>query len=103
MGEYADMAIEEEMLSELYDLMNQTEAGRPSKPKPITKQNFVWVDVNGGKHKLKDIDNYYLANIIGFVKRKHNSSYNKLIEFLETEQFNRLRPKKSFVDKILRR
>lgn len=45
----------------------------PEPPWPETKFNmktFVWTDKEGNKHKLRDIDDRYLQNIINFLKRR---------------------------------
>jgi len=74
----------------------------PVSARPITTGNFVWTDIKGGKHKLKDIDDNYLANIIGFLKRRINNAgdlemydiviphWRRIITFLEEESRRRL-------------
>lgn len=83
MGFEADRILEESMLAE-FDMDESLH-----RVKRTTRGNFVWTDIKGGKHKLKDIDDRYLANIINFVKRKRKPRFNPLIEFLEKEQQHR--------------
>lgn len=58
------------------------------------RKTFVWTDKNYIKHKLKDIDNQYLKNIIVFLKRKIASTQDPdqfifyldaAVDFLEAE------------------
>lgn len=58
-----------------------------------TRKTFVWTDINGNKHKLADIDNYYLQNIISFLRRKLSimdmetaAYWSEVIVFLTKEQ-----------------
>ncbi len=43
----------------------------PWRPEPslakLTRERFVWTDKEGNKHKLKDIDDQYLQNIINWL------------------------------------
>ena len=63
------------------------------------RKTFVWTDKEGNKHKLKDIDDRYLQNIIGFLRRKSANMedmdsatyWTEVIVFLEKEQKIRLR------------
>lgn len=57
------------------------------------RETFVWTDKEGNKHKLRDIDDRYLQNIISYLRRKlksldiHSSAYwSEVIVFLEKEQ-----------------
>jgi len=49
------------------------------------RDTFQWKDKEGRKLLLEDIDDYYLQNIINFLKRKEEPKF-KLIAFLEKEQ-----------------
>ena len=52
-----------------------------------SRRKFVWTDINGDKHKLKDIDDRYLQNIINFLKRQDGVFLLAgIIAFLEDEQ-----------------
>ena len=53
------------------------------------RKKFVWTDKEGTKHKLKDIDDMYLRNIIQFLYRTTNYSNGGLIRFLEDEEIHR--------------
>ena len=73
------------------------------------RETFIWTDRKGVEHKLEDIDNKYLQNIISLLKRKVESippfdyalkigvvdterevsGLEALIEFLEEEQRER--------------
>jgi len=59
----------------------------------LTRREFRWTDVNGNEHKLQDIDDYYLNNIINFLKRKSNEIFDSTIKFLEREANRRLNRK----------
>jgi hypothetical protein len=101
MGDIADMEIEAEAFRELFC----EEIYRHHRSKPVTRHNFIWTDIKGGKHKLKDIDDPYLQNIINFVKRKKNLIYEPLIKFLEDEQQRRakgglIKRIKSYISRI---
>lgn len=113
MGEMTDWSIEEELspnLDLIYSLdLNKREQKRLEK----LRQKFIWTDKQGDKHKLADIDDTYLQNIINFLKRKvqeippvdemsigsegfelvSNESliddYERAIDFLEWEQRQR--------------
>lgn len=64
-------------------------------PEPVlTRKEFVWTDRGGGKHKLSDIDDRYLGNIINFLKKRKRIAefkatiralFEDIIEFLEKE------------------
>lgn len=34
------------------------------------RRSFVWTDIEGNKHALKDIDDVYLQNIVNFLRHK---------------------------------
>jgi len=51
----------------------------------LTRREFVWTDKEGNKHKLSAIDDYYLNNIINFLKRKGIDIFEDTIRFLEKE------------------
>ena len=58
-----------------------------------TRKTFMWKDKEGNKHKLKDIDDGYLQNIISFLRRKledldvYSAAYwAEVIVFLTKEQ-----------------
>ena len=51
----------------------------------LSRRGFCWTDKEGNEHKLKDIDDYYLNNIINFLKRKENEEFTNTIKFLEKE------------------
>ena len=51
----------------------------------LQRRRFVWTDKDGNDHKLKDIDNYYLMNIINFLTRKDNEELTRTIAFLKKE------------------
>jgi len=62
-------------------------------PFTATRATFVWKDINGNKHKLADIDDGYLQNIISFLRRKlksldvYSAAYwAEVIAFLTKEQ-----------------
>ncbi|KKK92772.1 hypothetical protein LCGC14_2699590 [marine sediment metagenome] len=42
-------------------------------PRLFDKKNFVWTDRDGEKHKLTDIDDVYLTNIVRFLGRSLDS------------------------------
>ena len=80
-----DIPMEEGVFSTLYLTHLWT---KPKKS--YNRKKFVWTDQGGNKHKLKDIDDVYLRNIIGFLKRSpHVFSFRGLIGFLEAEQTHR--------------
>lgn len=90
MGDMADEARELEELMELDRLFGNVEVSATRhKYQPLTRQRFVWTDIKGNKHKLRDIDDAYLANIIRFLKRKPTVIYLPIINFLEGEQQRR--------------
>lgn len=49
------------------------EYGQPYRPFKEWRKRFVWTDKDTNDHKLKDIDNPYLHNIIEFLRRKNES------------------------------
>lgn len=51
----------------------------------LTRKRFLWTDREGNKHKLSDISDYYLNNIISFLKQKGDSMFDTTIKFLEKE------------------
>jgi len=51
----------------------------------LTRKKFVWTDQHGVRHKLSDIDDDYLSNIINFLKRKERVEFSEMILFLEGE------------------
>lgn len=60
------------------------------------REAFIWKDRGGNKHKLKDIDDNYIQNIISFLRRRlekmdiHSATYwSEVIVFLEKEQMIR--------------
>ncbi len=57
----------------------------------LNKREFRWTDKKGNDHKLKDIDNDYLANIIALLKKKNNieNYFDEVIKFLRKEQKRR--------------
>ena len=61
-------------------------------PQRLDRRTFVWTDINGVKHPLRDVNDRYLSNIINFLKRGegHTSSEEgrraRVIKFLEKEQ-----------------
>lgn len=59
----------------------------PFRPGPtfLTRGRFVWTDQCGVRHKLSDIDDDYLSNIINFLRRKRLVEFNEMILFLEGE------------------
>jgi len=69
MGFEADRLIEEERMSEFErcvpDFDDWIERGGFKR----LRKSFVWTDKQGVKHKLADIDDMYLSNIINFLKR----------------------------------
>jgi len=70
MGEFADMSIEEQMFPN-FDLIHSLELNkREQRRLQKLRQNFTWTDKSGERHKLPDIDDTYLQNIINFLKRK---------------------------------
>lgn len=57
------------------------------------RDTFVWTDREGVKHELADIDDIYLHNIIGFLRRRvcgvctlSSDYWSAVMEFLEREQ-----------------
>jgi len=42
--------------------------GRPKFQK-LKRSTFIWTDKEGNRHKLKDVDDYYLQNIINYLVR----------------------------------
>lgn len=57
------------------------------------RKKFRWIDINGKKHKLKDIDDPYLCNIMNWLQRKEDrKSYinSGLMKFLQDEAAWRL-------------
>ncbi len=43
---------------------------RPSLlPQELNRYTFVWIDKGGVRHLLKDVDDYYLQNIISYLER----------------------------------
>ncbi len=70
MGEMADWSIEEQMFPN-FDLIYSLNLNKREKKRlERLRQKFVWTDKQGDKHKLADIDDTYLQNIINFLKRK---------------------------------
>ena len=79
---------------------------REEGPFDVVRWDFIWTDINKQRHRLRDIDDRYLQNIINFIKRKladipdieyapkigitdterETSRIENLIEFLEKEQ-----------------
>jgi hypothetical protein len=51
----------------------------------LTRRRFVWTDKEGNRHKLADIDDYYLNNIIDFLRHKNIEEAEETIRFLEKE------------------
>jgi len=59
----------------------------------LTRRGFIWVDIDGDEHRLSDIDDRYLGNIIGYLKRKTLEGLEgaeRTIKFLERESRRRL-------------
>ncbi len=57
------------------------------------RKTFTWADRQGDKHKLKDIDDHYLQNIVSFLRRKlvcmdalRATYWSEVIVFLTKEQ-----------------
>ena len=57
------------------------------------RETFVWTDREGNKHKLSDVDNVYLQNIISFLRRRlplmevlSAVYWSEVVVFLEKEQ-----------------
>lgn len=57
----------------------------------LRRREFVWMDRYGDEHKLKDIDNRYLVNIINFLARAENEDYDRTVAFLMKEARRRVR------------
>jgi len=67
-----------------------------------TKETFVWTSKDGRKHKLHEIDDTYLSNIIRFLDRRVKAIYDHVdhdvtiywsdvLKFLNKERNNRCR------------
>ena len=113
MGELADWSIEEQMFPDLNLIYSLDLSKREAKRLENLRKKFVWTDRRGEKYRLADIDDFYLANIISFLKRKvqtiplvedmpfgsegsvtvnneeYIDSYQRIIDFLEWEQKRR--------------
>lgn len=70
MGELTDWSIEEQMFPDFNLIYNLDFTKREKKRLQKFREKFIWTDKEGVKHKLKEIDDTYLQNIINFLKRK---------------------------------
>ena len=59
----------------------------------LTRCKFAWTDREGNEHKLQDIDDRYLVNIINFLVKKDSDEFEATIRFLEKEAKRRLKLK----------
>ncbi len=63
----------------------------------LDRETFVWVDIRGNKHTLKEIDDNYLRNIINYLERDRGhvpgttGRRGKVIDFLRNELEERRR------------
>lgn len=95
MGDMADFAQEAEEFDELVRLLES-----PTRYIVILhRRYFVWTDIHGARHKLKDIDDSYLANIINYLRVRNKSP--RVIAFLESEQLRRLNRRKPLFYRLL--
>jgi hypothetical protein len=66
-------------------------------PEPaLTRKGFVWTDREGNEHRLSDIDDRYLGNIISYLERRTAeglSGAEQTIAFLKKEVKLRLKIK----------
>jgi len=75
-------------MGELADMLPNDEEYYFDEP-ILSRRGFVWIDKDGNEHKLSSINNYYLNNIINFLKQKDNSIFEGTIKFLEKEAMRR--------------
>jgi hypothetical protein len=68
-----------------FDIPVEGEWGPWCSPSTLTRKGFVWTDREGNKHKLQDIDDRYLGNLINFLKRKDDDMFGAIIGFLAKE------------------
>jgi len=88
MGEYADIAIEQEMRnmacandSDLDEWYNGTKAKKKTK-------NIMWTQRGGKKINIKDMTDEHLLNVISLVKRRNPSHW--ILSHLTKESKDRL-------------
>ncbi len=67
----------------------------PPKPQRLDRRSFIWTDKQGEQHRLRDIGDSYLSNIIRYLKRGEGHAWpedrrEKVIEFLENEAYRRV-------------
>jgi len=63
--------------------------------KGLNWKTFVWIDIHSVKHKLRDIDDTYLSNIIHYLERTKGHTgmvftREEVIKFLKDESYRRV-------------
>lgn len=61
----------------------------------LDPRTFIWTDIHGEEHRLRDIDNVYLRNIINYLEKEkgHCGDENRrrdVIAFLKREEGRRI-------------